>query len=108
MVLGESLNEGYEVDFCVERQNASPEATSKMRGMAGLVWSANPKLSGEKVLEFLIQSNHFYNTNAQKDERLGRGMRLLYAVESALETLQDRLFVNLRPFNTSNRITISH
>lgn len=72
-VLGEYSHYGAELDFCIERNGSSSEATSALAGMAALVWSVQPNLSSEAILNALIESSYFYQTNGAKDAQFGWG-----------------------------------
>ena len=85
-IAGDNSHVGPEVDFTVQYNPSSSEATSKMAGMAALVWSANPELKNHEVMDILIESAHFYQTQGQKHEKFGYGVvDVGLAVEKALE-----------------------
>ncbi len=83
---GETAHTGKQNDFCVERSAASSEATARMAGMFALVWSANPDLTREEIINIMIESSYFYKLNGHKDPKFGWGtVDVLEAVEKALE-----------------------
>jgi hypothetical protein len=85
-VLGDNSHGGTKVDFSVENNSSSSGATSRFAGMLGLVWSANPALSREEVIDIVIQSSNFYQELGTKFARFGWGAPdILEAVELALE-----------------------
>lgn len=85
-VIGETSTFGRRLDFCVERNSSSSEATSAMAGMVSLIWSANPLLTRAQVWDILIKSSYFYqNNNGQKHPKFGWGtVDALQAFEMAL------------------------
>lgn len=85
-VIGETSTFGRRLDFCVERNQSSSEATSAMAGMVSLIWSANPSLTRAQVWDILIKSSYFYqNNNGQKHPKFGWGtVDVLQAFEMAL------------------------
>lgn len=87
-VASETAHFGRRNDFCVERSAASSEATSRFAGMLTLIWSANPQLTREQVLDIAIKSSYFYqNNNGKKDPKFGWGtIDVTQAVEMALAT----------------------
>ena len=85
-VLGSSSHFGPELDYCTENNQSSSEATSRLAAMIALVWSANPDLNREEILDILIQSSHFYNELGAKHFKFGWGtIDVLQAVELAME-----------------------
>jgi hypothetical protein len=85
-IAGSTAHTGPQNDFCVENSAASSEATARMVGMLGLIWSADPSLTREEVLDIAIQASHFYQLDGQKDPEFGWGtVDMLQAVEMALE-----------------------
>lgn len=70
---GSTAHFGPENDFCVEASAASSEATARMVGFFGLLWSADPSMSREEVMDIMIQSSYFYNEAGQRDEDFGWG-----------------------------------
>ncbi len=73
------------MDFCVEKSAASSEATARMVGIFALIWSANPTLSREQVMDIAIRSSYFYQLQGAKDPKFGWGtVDALQAVEMAL------------------------
>jgi len=84
-VLGSSSHGGPEVDVCIERNSSSSGATSKFAGMLGLIWSANPELSRDEIMEIVVQSTDAYQQYGEKDPRFGWGTPdVLWAVEEAM------------------------
>ncbi|MEZ5022279.1 MAG: S8 family serine peptidase [Chitinophagales bacterium] len=74
------------MDFCVEKSAASSEATARMMGMFALLWSANPDMTREEVMDIMIQSSHFYQLQGQKDLDFGWGtVDMLQAVDAAMD-----------------------
>lgn len=85
-VAGSTAHTGKEVDFCVEKSAASSEATARMMGMFALLWSANPEMTREEVMDIMIQSSHFYQLQGQKDPDFGWGtVDMLQAVDAATD-----------------------
>ena len=85
-IAGETAHIGIQNDFCVENSAASSEATARMVGMLALIWSADPELTREEVLDIAITSSHFYHLTGQKDPSYGWGtVDVLEAVERAME-----------------------
>ncbi|MCO6496654.1 MAG: S8/S53 family peptidase, partial [Chitinophagaceae bacterium] len=84
-VLGQSAHGGPQVDITIEREGSSSEATSGFAGMLALIWSANPSLTREEVLDIAVRSTWFYQQNGQKHPVFGWGTPdVLWAVEEAL------------------------
>ncbi|MEZ5006877.1 MAG: S8 family serine peptidase [Chitinophagales bacterium] len=85
-IAGTTAHTGKEVDFCVEKSAASSEATARMMGMFALLWSANPDMTREEVMDIMIQSSHFYQLQGQKDLDFGWGtVDMLQAVDAAMD-----------------------
>lgn len=72
-VLGESAHGGPENDFVVEGQDASSPATAHTAGMFSLIWSANPSLSRQEIIDIFIESSHFYRETGKKHPIFGWG-----------------------------------
>ena len=72
-VLGTVAHGGPENDFIVEGQDASSPSTSHTAGMIGLVWSANPSLTRQEIIDIFITSSHFYQKNGKKHPKFGWG-----------------------------------
>lgn len=73
-IVGSTAHTGRRVDFCVERNQASSEATSTMAGMFTLIWSANPSLTSTQIVDIATESSYFYqNNNQQKNVKFGWG-----------------------------------
>lgn len=73
-VIGENSTFGRRLDFCVERNESSSEATSAMAGIVSVIWSANPSLTNLQIRDILIKSSYFYqNNNGQKHPKFGWG-----------------------------------
>ena len=84
-IAGSTAHTGRQNDFCVEQSAASSEATARMVGMFALLWSANPDLTREEIMDIMITSSHFYHETGQKDPDFGWGtVDMLEAVEKAL------------------------
>lgn len=87
-VRGEASHVGPQVDFTSEDHGSSSEATSSMAGMCALVWSVNPELTGQEVLDIMIESSYFYQQDGSKSNKFGWGTPdILEAVELAQQTL---------------------
>ena len=85
-IAGSTAHTGEEVEFCVENSAASSEATARMMGMFALIWSANPDLTREQVINIAIESSHFYQETGERDPDFGWGtVNMLQAIEMALE-----------------------
>jgi len=72
-IVGEGSHGGPENDFVVENTHSSSVACSRTAGMITLVWSANPELTREELMDVLIRSSHFYREIGQKDPFFGWG-----------------------------------
>lgn len=84
-VAGSTAHTGPENDFCVEKSAASSEATARMAGMFALIWSADPTLTREEVMDIAISSSYFYHLQGMKDPDFGWGtVDVLEAVEKAM------------------------
>lgn len=85
-IAGSTAHTGPQNDFCVENAAASSEATARMVGMFAVLWSADPALTRDEVLDIMIASSHFYGENGQKDPEFGWGtVDMMEAVGMALE-----------------------
>lgn len=76
--LGELAHGGLGVDFVIDHSISSSESTSPFSGMLALLWSANPSLSREQLIDILIESSSGYQSQGVKDEIFGWGKVDMY------------------------------
>lgn len=72
-IVGEGSHGGPENDFAVENTYSSSVACSRGAGMIALVWSANPAMDREELMDVLIGASYFYQQNGQEDPFFGWG-----------------------------------
>ncbi len=72
-VLGTAAHGGPENDFVVEGQDASSPSTAHTAGIISLIWSVNPRLSRQEIIDIFIESSHFYQRNGKKHPQFGWG-----------------------------------
>ncbi len=72
-MVGERSHGGPGNDFVVENTHSSSVTCSRTAGMITLVWSANPDLTREELMDVLIRASHFYQENGQSDSFFGWG-----------------------------------
>jgi len=72
-IVGSGSHGGPENDFAVENSNSSSVACSRAAGMITLIWSANPELTRDELMDVLIRASHFFQENGQKDPFFGWG-----------------------------------
>lgn len=78
-ILGKNAHGGLGNDFVVDHSDDSSQTVSTTAGMIGLLWSYNPELTREEIIDILIKSSHFYKTRGRKDEVFGWGKIDMYA-----------------------------
>ncbi len=79
---------GPENDFVTDGIPASSESTSTVAGMIALLWSINPSLNRDEVMDILVKSSNFYRESGEKHPIFGWGkIDMLIAAELARETL---------------------
>ena len=84
-LIGEGSHGGPENDFVVENTGSSSVSCSRAAGMIALIWSANPSMNREELMNILIESSYFYQTIGEKDPLFGWGpIDVGLAVEMAL------------------------
>ena len=76
--LGENSHGGVENDFVVDHAASSSESVSAYAGMIGLLWSANPSLSREQMLDILVRNSSNFKGRRQKDPLFGWGKVDMY------------------------------
>lgn len=87
--LGKESHGGRENDFVVDYSHASSESTSYTAGMIALIWSANPALSRQKLLDILIKSSNFYREQGYRDAVFGWGKIDAYEAYRAVLATRD-------------------
>lgn len=76
--LGKNSHGGVENDFVVDHADSSSESVSATAGMIGLIWSANPDISRNQLLEILKRNSSNYQNNRRKDPVFGWGKIDMY------------------------------
>lgn len=88
-VLGENAHGGLENDFTIDHASSSSESVSTSAGMFALLWSVNPTLTREQLIDILIQSSSEYQKRGRKDPVFGWGKVDMYqAFITVRETLK--------------------
>ncbi|MDX1692495.1 MAG: S8 family serine peptidase [Ketobacteraceae bacterium] len=77
-VLGENSHGGVENDFVVDHAKSSSESVSATAGMIALLWSANPGLTREQIINVLVRNSSNYRTLGKKDPVFGWGKVNMY------------------------------
>lgn len=72
-ILGRDAHGGPETDFVVDHSDDSSQAVSTTAGMVGLLWSYNPSLTREQVLDVLVSSSSNFQATGRKDPVFGWG-----------------------------------
>ncbi len=72
-VLGDNAHGGKENDFVIEPAESSSEGVSSFSGMLATIWSINPDLSPEELIDMAIHQSNFYKEQGAKDELFGWG-----------------------------------
>ena len=72
-ILGRDAHGGPETDFVVDHSDDSSQAVSTTAGMVGLLWSYNPSLTRDQVLDILVKSSSNYQAIGRKDPVFGWG-----------------------------------
>ncbi len=89
MTLGDDAWGGKLIDFTVAPALTSSPSVSHLAGMIALLWSANPDLSREQIIQILKESSEFYGVGLKRHPIYGWGrpdMRM--ALEKVLLTKQ--------------------
>ena len=87
-LLGQEAHGGIENDFVVDNANASSPATSTTAGMVALLWAINPVLTREEIIDIMIKSSNYYQSQGKKHPTFGWGkIDMLVAVELVRATL---------------------
>jgi len=87
-ILGNESLGGPENDFVLDSSDSSSSASSTTAGMIALLWSVNPEMTREEVLDIMIQSSNFYQSQGEKHPVFGWGkVDMLQAVETARATI---------------------
>ena len=76
--LGKQSHGGVENDFVVDHVGSSSESVSSTAGMIALLWSANPTLTREQIIEILIRNSSQGRSGGGKHPVFGWGKVDMY------------------------------
>ena len=88
MVLGINAHGGIRNDFVTEDAESSSTGTSYFAGMLAVIWSINPALHRDVLIQMVIEHSNFYQTQGSKHSKFGWGkvdmFELALSVEQSL------------------------
>ncbi|OUS23937.1 hypothetical protein A9Q99_25615 [Gammaproteobacteria bacterium 45_16_T64] len=88
-ILGEIAHGGEEIDFVVDHTKDSSQSVSTTAGMIGLLWSYNPSLKRDQIIDILVRSSSYYKKNGKKDSIFGWGKIDIYDAFIEVKKLTD-------------------
>ena len=89
MILGRDAHGGTEIDFVVDHSTDSSQSVSSTAGMVGLLWSYNPQLNREQIINILTRSSSLYKAGGRKDPVFGWGKVDMYNAFLEIKRLSD-------------------
>ena len=84
-VLGENAHGGRNNDFTIEGASSSSTATSIFAGMITVIWSINPDLSREELIQYMIDHSTFNTQQGSKHPKFGWGKVDMYELALDVE-----------------------